>query len=912
VFRVLVGRAAERQALDRLLDDARAGRSAVLGLVGEPGIGKTALLDDIVARATGMNVLAARGVESEAAVPFAGLAELLRPALHALDHIPAPQAAALAGSLALGPAVSQDRFAIGAATLSLLAAHAEQHPLLVAVDDAHQLDGPSAAALLFAARRLVADPIAVVFAVREGEPSLLDGSDLPVLRLGGLDEDAAAQLLPRAGGRAVRRMHEATGGNPLALLELAAEVAELPPVDAPVPLPTRIAAAFLRRYDELDGPARQLLQLVAAADVRDVGVLTRAAGDLGTAIGALAPAEEAGLVDITDGRVEFRHPLVRSAVYQQASPAQRRAAHAALARALPDRDADRRAWHLAAAAIGPDDRASSALAQAARRAQERSAYGVALADFERAARLATEPAAAARLLVEAVSCAALDGQWQRAATLLDEVDALPADAPAAARADQMRAQIVLHRGPVMASYPLFVRAAETVASEDAETAVGLLADAAHAALYAGDADAMSAAAERAADLARTAGTAQAEMFVSMARGMALVLAGDGEQGADAVRRGVEILEATGAAGELPDDPRMLLWAALGPLWIRQTGLGRGLAARAVRAVRQRSAIGTLPYLLNPIARDQVTTDQWAAGEASYDEAVRLARETGQRAELGSLLAGWAWLEGRQGRAEQCRAHAAEAAQLCAELGMVFYGIWTVQALGYLELGLGRPVPAAQQFERQRAVMREHGIVDADLSPVPELVEAYLRAGREAEAGALSEEYVAAAGAKAQPWALARAYRCRGMLAAARDAAAEFDRALALHARTPDVFETARTRLAYGTRLRRLRRRLDSREQLRAALATFLRLGAAGWAEQASAELAATGETARRRDVTTLLQLTPQEFQIARLLADGSTTREAAAATFLSPKTIEYHLRSVYRKLGVRSRQDLAQAMSTDG
>jgi predicted ATPase len=314
----------------------------VLALVGEPGIGKTALLDYAAERAGGMRVLRARGVESEAEIPFAGLAELLRPVLTALDSIPPPQASALAGALALAPPSAQDRFAIGAATLSLLSAHADEQPLLLLVDDAHLLDGSSAEALLFAARRLLADPIALVLAVREGERSLVDGSDLRVLRIGGLARTEASQLLAAAHvtGDVVDRLYATTAGNPLALIELAAEadrVAELP-ADGPVPISTSISAAFLRTYDELPEDTRRLLLLAAASGSEDLAVLARAAGELGLSVDALDSAEQAGLVRVDSGSVAFRHPLARSAVYAQAGGRERRESHAVLARTLSDRD----------------------------------------------------------------------------------------------------------------------------------------------------------------------------------------------------------------------------------------------------------------------------------------------------------------------------------------------------------------------------------------------------------------------------------------------------------------------------------------------------------------------------------------------------------------------------------------------
>src|SRR3954453_10741899 len=326
---------------------------------------RPALLDAVTGRAGGMRVLRARGVESEAAVPFAGLLELLRPALGELARIPRPQAAALGGALALRPGSGGDRFAGGAATLSLLAAQAEIAPTLVLVDDAHWLDDSSADALRFALRRLLADPIAVVLAVRAGEPSLLDGSDLPVLMLAGLDGAAAGALLARRGTTpAVDVLHAATAGNPLALLELAARSDDVAAV-GPAPLPERLAEAFGGRVDSLPAPTRAALLVAAAGDDGALAVLARA----GAPAEALALAEAAGLVRLGAGRVEFHHPLVRSAVYARAAPTDLRAAHRALAAALPDRDADRRAWHLAAAAVGPDERAAAALEQAGGRAR---------------------------------------------------------------------------------------------------------------------------------------------------------------------------------------------------------------------------------------------------------------------------------------------------------------------------------------------------------------------------------------------------------------------------------------------------------------------------------------------------------------------------------------------------------------
>ena len=392
---MLLGRDREQQALTRLLAAAREGGSGVLAMVGEAGIGKSALLDYAAEQAAGMNVLRARGVQSEAHIPFGGLFELLRPALPRIDQIPAPQAAALESALALRPASAPGRFAVGAATLSLLAAYSEQAPVAVLLDDAHWLDGSSADALLFAFRRLVADPVAVVLALRQGEPSLLDGADLPVLRLLGLDPGSAAELLRRQGDEPLSkeladRLHREAGGNPLVLLELGRErerLADLPP-GAPLAAGTSVARVYLSRQQVLPQRTRDVLVLAAALDGGEVSVLARAAPMVGLELPDLVPAEAAGLITVRDSRVEFRHPLARSAVYGAAPADQRRALHRALARALPDTEADRRAWHLALAAFGPDDAASSALEQAGQRAYQRSAYEVSSRAFERAALLA--------------------------------------------------------------------------------------------------------------------------------------------------------------------------------------------------------------------------------------------------------------------------------------------------------------------------------------------------------------------------------------------------------------------------------------------------------------------------------------------------------------------------------------------
>jgi DNA-binding CsgD family transcriptional regulator len=420
---------------------------------------------------------------------------------------------------------------------------------------------------------------------------------------------------------------------------------------------------------------------------------------------------------------------------------------------------------------------------------------------------------------------------------------------------------------------------------------------------------MMAAAQRAQAALVDGVSVQARYLAAVTLGMARVLGGDAAPGAEAIQYAVELAEG---AQELLEDLQMLPWLALGPLFLREAGTGRALLEQALKTARARSAVGALPFVLTLLARDQATSDRWAVAEATYREAISLARESDQRTDLGLALAGLAWLQARRGHVVQTRALAAEALEVALPLGARLYEVWSTAAVGELELALGDAAHAAERFEHQRALLRELGITDVDLFPGAELVEAYLRLGRENDAKLVCAQFTAAASSKGQPWSMARALRCEGLLADDSELAQPFEEALRDHAQTPDQFETARTRLAYGERLRRARNRVLAREQLRAALETFEHLDAAPWAERARTELAATGERLRRRDPSTLDELTPQELQIAMLLAGGRTTREAAATLFLSPKTIEYHLRNVYLKLGVHSREGLAGALDRVG
>ncbi len=489
-----------------------------------------------------------------------------------IDGIPGPQAMALEGALALRPGTAQDRFAVGAATLSLLAAYAEEQPVAVLIDDAQWLDGSSAQALLFAVRRLVADPIAVFITVRDGEPSLLDGADLPTVLVGGLTSDEAAELVPHLAADMARRLHAATAGNPLALLELATDAPdlELAPQGAPILVSARVSRAFLRRAGLLDPGAQTALVLAATSDDGDLQTLRRAAGQLGIDLTALDAAEGAGLIRLQAGTVEFRHQLARSAVYADAAPGLRRDAHRAIAAALPDRDIDRRAWHLSAAAAGPDQAASAALEQAGARGMARSAYATAAAAFEQSGRLAEDAQRRAGLLLAAANACWLAGLTSRAIALIDEARAGASDRARLVGIDRLAGHIAISRGPVLRGHAILTEAAQQA---DPDLAVAMLAEAARACFYAGDPAQMLATAERAKAALPEKPSARNRFLVASAIGMARILGGDAAAGAESVHEAIAIAERS---PDLHGDLDLIEWLVIGPLFLREAGTGRSL------------------------------------------------------------------------------------------------------------------------------------------------------------------------------------------------------------------------------------------------------------------------------------------------------------------------------------------------
>jgi class 3 adenylate cyclase len=907
---VLLGRKKELFAVDQALAAARLGRSARLVIRGEAGIGKTALLEYALEHAGSMRVLSARGVEFEADVPFAGLSALLQPALGRLDRLPEFHADALRSSLGLGPRIEADRLIIGAATLGLIAAHADEAPLLIVVDDAQWLDRASTEAIGFAARRLVADPVALLIAVREGEAgheSPLLTAGLPELRLGGLDSEAAAELLSVSPEQA-SHLVEATGGNPLALIELGPDAGRLAAIPYEnLPVVTSVERSYLRRASGLSEGARRVLLLLAASGTTDLSLIRRAASSMGLSAAAVEEAEAASaLITQRADRLEFVHPLARAAIYHAASPADRRAAHRALAGAMTrGDDADRRAWHLAGAAAGPDFKAADALEGAARHARESSGYAAAAAAWAESARLTESDELRALRLFQAADNAWLGGRAEDAEQALRAARKLAGD-ELRVEIDTLSGHIAMRRGAVLDGYNTLVDAARAVEPRDRLKAIRILGDAAISTFGAGNPNDMLAAAERAAALLRPDDPPDSGVFAHVAYGALAILAGRGNDGPRHLHASVPLF------AQLPeemDDPLLLLCAGVTGLFLREAEAGRDLLDRALVQARDHAPTAALPVVLFFLGRDAFATNRWALARAMYEDAMRVARETAQLAWLAGPMAGLAWLDALEGRADDCRANAAEAREMSRSLGMNLYCAWAMVATGMLELGLGHPEEALRELGACEAFLQDSGLADPDISPAPDIVDALVRLGREAEAREVAARYAAAATAKGQPFALARAARASALVAGEAGYAAEFEIALRHHEATPDTFERARTELYFGERLRRSRKRVEARKHLRAALKAFDELGAAPWGERAIGELQASGETARVRDERYRQQLTPQELQVALTLAEGTTTREAAARLYLSPKTVEYHLRHVYDKLEIRSRDELRAALS---
>jgi DNA-binding CsgD family transcriptional regulator len=911
---VLVGRQSECARIGELLERARLGRSGALVLRGEAGIGKTALLEYAVEHAHDMKVVSALGVESEAELDFSGLLEVCRPMLDHLDEVPAGQAEALRGALGLAAADAPDRFMIGAATLSLLAAAGEARAVLVVIDDAHWLDRTSADALLFAARRLEADRACILFATREGEERTFEAPGIGSLEVAGLDQGSASSLLARDGLSAIApevadRLWHATGGNPLALLELptvlsAGQLAGREPLEDPLPAGASVERAFARRAHALPGDSQRALLVAAVSVTDDMPTVSAAAAVLGAEASALEAAEDVGLIHVRGGTVAFRHPLVRSAVYHAAAPSDRRAAHRALAATLrDDMQPDQRAWHIAAAALGPDEDAAGALALVAEQALQRSGYASAAAALERAAHLTPEDDRRRRRLVSAANAFWLAGRSESSRALLEQALTGCSDPRQRADALHLLGKIEYYDGPPMPAHRRLVDAARLVEELDPAKAVAILSDAVEACVYAAEPKAGAEAARRARELAPRDGS-YADFMAEVNLAESLFFDGRAAIGAPMFERALAIFHDDAA---LQSDPRLVTRAAIALCWLERGVEARALALRGAALAREQGAIGALPHALMVVTWASRRVGSWQEGLASGSEGVSLAREMGQTTIMIDCLAELSVIEAHRGEEISCRSHCDEVEAIATKLGLGNRAAFNACVLGFLGLAIGRLEDAAASFESCARWEDEVGVHAVEAVPIPDLVEAYVRLGRIDDARAALARLRAGGSPR---FAGVLAARCAGLIAGEDEFERHFRRSLELHPKNDDIFGRARTQLCFGERLRRAGRRVEAREQLRAALETFERLGATPWGDRARGELRASGERLQRRETHEAEELTPQELRIALQVAEGKSNKEVAAAVFLSHKTVEFHLGRIYRKLDIQSRRELIRRFAT--
>jgi DNA-binding CsgD family transcriptional regulator len=913
VSHVFVGRQLECERIDALLDAARRSSACSLVLLGEAGAGKTALLDYAASRAEHMRVLRAVGTESERDLEFSALHELSRPLLDSFQSVPDVSRQALESALGLRPDRSAgDRFLVGAAVLSLLAVCAEQTPLLLLCDDVHWFDRASLDALLFAVRRLDADAVAVVYATRPGAPN--DLARLEELVGGGLGAAETAALLGGASGAHVdldvaSRLALETGGNALALVELRALLtpAQLAGsevlADGVVP-GTRAEAAFAPALNGLPESCESALLVVALATRRTMPAVVRALELRGLEPAFLGVSETAGLISVAGGRVDFRHPLARSAVVHRATPSERRAAHAGLACALPGKaDLEARAWHRAGASLLPDEDVAAELSSAAQAAEGRGGFAGASAAWERAAELSPGDDDRQQRLLAAAEAAWRGGAPDRAESLLEEPLGRLDDDARRARALRLRGALSYFAGAADEAAAAFLDAADLLIDADPWAAVATAGDAVSAQFPFADAARMLACADR---VARLSAGRDPDVVArgDLARGYSLCFGGRLAEGRELLARGFEALDP-GRQHDLLAAGR-LSWAHA---FLGQDEEARSVVGSAIARARVAGAVGPLSYLLSVSAVHDIRVGRWQDARACLAESLQLSLEVRQPVIEAPVRGVFVVLAALRGDEALFGAHAEIAEVIARRYGFVLYGLLVEYGTGLMLLGTGRVEEAIRPLAAAAAGLDENGIHVPGFSPVFDLIEVYARSGRNEE-GAEALRRAATSETLIMPREAGLVARCRGLLAPEESFAEPFVEAIALHGDITAPFELGRTHLCFGERLRRAGHRIDARDQLRLALAVFDELGASGWAERARAELRATGETLRREAVGGD-ELTPQEFQIATQVAGGMTNREVGAALFLSPKTVEFHLGRVYRKLSIRSRRELAAALTSD-
>jgi DNA-binding CsgD family transcriptional regulator len=903
---MLFGRSAETATIDRLIAAMEDGRSGVLVVRGEAGVGKSALLEYAAENANGFTLLHGAGVDGESELAYAALHQILRPVFDRIEQLPEPQAAALRAAFALSTETVDERFRVSLGVLGLLSEVAEERPLLCLVDDAQWLDQASADALLFAARRLEAEPVVLLFAAREGDERPFASRGLPEVRLAPLSQADSRTLLAERLGTAVATgvfdwLVENANGNPLALVELPAtlsahELAGQDPLAGRLPPATSVEHVYLERIAGLPPPVRTLLVLAAAEETGVRVTIERAADELGLDIGDLAAAESAGLLRIDSEQLVFHHPLVRTAIYRSAPFIERERAHRTLAIASKtEGSVDRAAWHRAAATVGPSEEVALELESTAERARLRSGHAAAAAALDRAAELSADAESRARRLVAAASAAWHAGQPERATTLLDRATPIVSDSSLRAELDHLRGVIEWRCGSILDARATLMAGAVRIAPLDPRRALRMLFDAGMAAMDSGDYSRVAEVGHAAAALPRP-DDEESTFLADMLVGVGQLSEGRTPQEVPLVR------EAIARARDF-EEPLLLIFAAIWAPRVGESGLSGAILKRAGNLARASGAVDALTFVLEGVAVQGFLAGQYSvAGEAT--EGLRLAREAGLTNAAIHHMASLAWLAAVKGQDDECRTYAAEVTDVARMTGHGLANSIAEWGVALLDLSIGQPEATVKRLLSLSTAPPGVGHPYFVLNSVPDLVEACVRAGTPALAKDAHSAFQAFAQPGAPTWALALAARCRALLAEGEAAGVEFEEGIRLHSEGTRPFDRARTELLFGEHLRRQRRRRESREYLRSAFESFESLGAPHWAERAHAELRASGETARKRDPSTLGQLTPQELQIARLVGEGSSNKEVAAQLFLSPRTVDYHLRKVFMKLGISSRAEL--------
>jgi len=907
----LLDRAVETDALEGVLAAVRDGLSGVLVLRGEAGVGKTALLDWAAGQASDMQVARVAGAEAEMDMGFAGLHQLLVPFLGGLEGLPAPQRQALGSAFGLVAGPPPDRFLVGMAALTVLTDAAAAGPVLCLIDDAQWLNQVSIEVLGFVARRLYADRVGMVFAAREGEGRAVALAGLPELAVGGLADEAAHELLATSAGAQVDRqvswrIAADTAGNPLALVELAAELtaAELSgaePLDWPLRFGGRLEELYQSRVRALPGSTQTLLLLAAADPTGEPALIWNAAQNLGIDPEAGTAAGVERLVS-WEPRVRFRHPLIRSAAYYAALAAARRGAHQALAAVTdPEVDPDRRAWHLAEAAAGPDEQVAAELERSADRARGRGGWGSGAAFLERAAALTADEAHRARRMLAAAENRLAAGEAPAARALLGLVAPRPADVLTRARARRLEGLSLYAAGQMPEATSVLLDAARMLQPSETRLARDTLLGAFTAAQFSGQPGAGMAEFLRTVQLVPKVADSRATVVDLLLDGFAAVGERRYQAGAALLRRAIEPL-ATGQP--IPDDALPHIMAVVQAAGLLYDDLARyQMEKRWVAELRDRGAIAALVTALGTQLSVQVQEGRFADAEATLAEGRALSEATGYRAILGPFAWQELWALARQGREADARPLAARLLREFA--GRDRYEVLRVQgALAMLELGLGNYAAALRHT--LEALPRQNVLAFA---PFADVVEAGTRCGERETATAALEAFTPWALASGTDLALGLLARSRALLADDDHAEAEYRLAIEHLQRCRLVPELARAHQVYGEWLRRQRRRRDARDQLRQAFAMFDEMGMTAFAGRARAELRATGERAQPRSPGTPEVLTAQEAQIARLAAERLSNREIAGQLFISDRTVEYHLHKVFRKLGVTSRIQLARTFS---